>query len=79
MKTPREKYLHDPTYHAFVDQLVACIMTCHFTPSELREMAILASILYEEGRLRSTAIPFSEELKKALKVIDNFVVEENVY
>lgn len=48
MKTPKEKYLNDNHYRTMVDMMVSCIDKCNFTPSELREMAILASIIYEE-------------------------------
>jgi hypothetical protein len=50
MKTLREKYLSDPYYHTMVDTLVDFIERCQFTPSEIREMAVLACIIYEERR-----------------------------
>jgi len=52
MKTPREKYLNDPHYHALVDSLVTLITQCEMTPSEVREAAILACIIYEENKGR---------------------------
>ncbi|OEU75921.1 MAG: hypothetical protein BA864_05005 [Desulfuromonadales bacterium C00003093] len=51
METPRTKYYHDPEYHQLVDTMIGCIHKCHYTPSELREAALLASILYEEQQL----------------------------
>ncbi len=56
MKTPREKYLHDVHYHAAVDSMVNLIHQCKYTPSELREMAVLASIIYEEQQVREVGI-----------------------
>jgi hypothetical protein len=53
VKTPREKYLNDPHYHALVNSLRALIEKCEMTPSEVREAAILACILYEENTVRS--------------------------
>ncbi len=48
MKTPRDKYQNDPAYKMLVDILVNQIVECKYTPSELREAALLASIIYEE-------------------------------
>lgn len=47
MKTPKEKYDNDPAYHKAVDTLEALIHQGQFTPSEMREIAVLASIHYE--------------------------------
>ena len=70
MKTPREKYQNDPNYHALVDILCAQIHMAKFTPSELREAAILACILYEEQKVRTIAHPhFPESIENALNVL----------
>jgi hypothetical protein len=50
MKTPEEKYLHDPMFHTLVDKLEALIHEAQFTPSEMREAAIFACIRYELHR-----------------------------
>jgi len=75
MKTPREKYMHDEHYHRVVDMMVNMIHECKFTPSELREMSILASIIYEEQsiepKLRSKELP--DELDSAFGVFDKWV------
>lgn len=47
MKTPEEKYNNDVEYHHLVDYLECLIVKAHFTPSELREACILATIHYE--------------------------------
>ena len=52
MKTPREKYHNDAMYHHLVTSMVAAIHRCHYTPSEMREAAVLASILYDESRIK---------------------------
>ncbi len=52
MKTPEEKYLHDPHYKALVDSMMKMIRAAEFTPSEVREAAIYACIRYEQMRPR---------------------------
>ena len=47
MKTPREKYQNDPMYRALVDTFEAHLHRAQFTPSEIREAAMLACINYE--------------------------------
>lgn len=67
MKTPREKYQHDPNYRVLVDTLCAHIHACNFTPSEIRQAALLACILYEEQKIRTTIFPkFPDGIEKAL-------------
>lgn len=57
MKTPEEKYLNDPEYRHFVSVFEQMIETAHFTPSELREMAIYACIRYEMRHVRQYTVP----------------------
>lgn len=66
MKTPREKYLNDPSYANLVNTLVGFINDCHYTPSEIREASILASILYEENRINKTCI-----IEENIKIIES--------
>ncbi len=50
MMTPREKFENDPQYHAMVMTMLGFITRAEYTPSELREIALLASIMHEERR-----------------------------
>ena len=50
MQSIEYRYLHDPTVHALVDALEHHIHALQFTPSEIRECAMLAAIRYEQRR-----------------------------
>lgn len=47
MLTPQERYYRDPEFKRLVDVMVSMIHKANFTPTELREAAILAAIIYE--------------------------------
>ena len=47
MKSPKDKYENDIRYKQAVDMVESLIHQGQFTPSEIREMAVLASIHYE--------------------------------
>jgi len=74
MKTPREKYLNDNYYRTMVDMMVSYIDKCQFTPSELREMAILASIIYKEyqTKVRLPSKKPIKELNSAFRIFDKW-------
>lgn len=71
MKTPREKYMNDPEYHNLVRALEQFIERAQFTPSELREAAVLASINYEMRHIRQQTI--DPRAEGALRILDEFV------
>lgn len=70
MKTPKEKYMNDPEYHHLVLTLESMIERAQFTPSELREACILASINYEMRHVRATNI--YPRLNDALITLEEF-------
>jgi len=66
--TLRDKYQHDPHFKSLVDIMVSNIQAFHFTPSEMREAAMLASIIYEEHNI--SRMKFVEpDIEAALRVI----------
>ena len=72
MKSPKEKYMNDPEYHHLVNMLEGLIDADHFTPPELREACVLASINYEMRRRRGQQIDprlndAPERIKKDVK------------
>ena len=71
MKTPKEKYLNDPQYNHLVNMLESLIQQAHFTPSELREACILASINYEMKHIRDFQI--DPRIEASLNELDKFI------
>jgi hypothetical protein len=71
MKTPREKYMNDPEYHHLVNMLEQFIERASFTPSELRQACVLASINYEMRHIRDLHI--DPRLEESLRILDDFV------
>ena len=70
MKSPKEKYMNDPEYHQLVDMLESFIDRARFTPSELREAAVLASINYEMRHGRDFVI--DPRTNEAFRILDDF-------
>lgn len=50
--TPRARYHRDSDFHALVEMMRVYIHRCQFSPSELRDAALLAAVMYEEARVR---------------------------
>lgn len=50
--SPEHRYQTDPVFRCLVDMLEASIHRAQFTPSELRDAAMLASIRYENTQVR---------------------------
>ena len=71
MKSPKEKYINDPEYHHLVDTLEQLIEQARFTPSELREACILASINYEMRHVRDYHI--DPKVSHAFDILDDFI------
>lgn len=71
MKTPKEKYMNDPEYRQLVLTLESLIEQARFTPSELREACILASINYEMRHIRE--IQIDPQLNDALRTLDKYI------
>ena len=57
MLTVEERYQTDPMFHTLVDIMYNMIVQAKFTPSELRDAAMLAAIRYEMSRVRSNYVP----------------------
>jgi len=59
--------MNDPEYYRLVSMLEQFVEQARFTPSELREAAVLACINYEMRHVRGASIdPRAEEAFRAL-------------
>lgn len=72
MKTIRERYNTDNDFHMLVDHMVSFITLARYTPSEMREAAILASIIYAERHVQQ----YPYELDRSLREIEKWVSQQ---
>lgn len=55
--TVEERYQRDPMFRSLVDTLYTLIQQARYTPTEIREAAMLAQIQYEQRTIRRHIIP----------------------
>lgn len=68
--TPEKRYNRDNDFRALVDMMHAHIRMCRFTPSEIRDAAVLASIMYEKMTIREIVVPqLPEAVEKILEAL----------
>lgn len=53
MMTPEERYHREPDFRALVDTMYQFIVQARYTPTEMREAAMLAAIKYDRTHVRS--------------------------
>ena len=63
MMKMRERYENDPLFMRMVDSLVAAIEDGHLTPTEAREAAMFAQIIYESRNPRPVQFTRDDVLK----------------
>lgn len=52
MMTGQDRYLHDPVFHTLVDTIYVAIDQLQYTPSEIRDAAMLAALHWEMRQVR---------------------------
>jgi hypothetical protein len=73
MLSPQERYRDDPQFRQLVDWLTAFVHQAAFTPSELREAAILACIRYEQTRIPDLRIEDQGRAIRHLKAVEDLL------
>ena len=56
--TAQERYQTDPQFRTLVEMMYKAIISAKFTPTEMREAAILASIKYEMSMPHPSILKF---------------------
>jgi hypothetical protein len=65
MMTVEERYRTDPVFNRLVSMMVSQLEDYYFTPTELRQAAMLASIIFAQTRTE-LQMPYSEEIENAV-------------
>ena len=55
-----KRYQDDAQFHALVDTIYGCLLTGDFTPTEIREAAMVAACKYEMSHVRSIILSKEE-------------------
>ena len=77
MKTMKTKYDQDNAYRCMVDAMKAQIYANQFTPSEMREMAVLACIMYEMEAPSPPSFVISRDTEAAFKILEDVRLRNN--
>ena len=62
MMTSRERCLNDPVFRTLVDAIYNEIIKHNFTPSEIRDAAMVAAMKYEYSHVRTLWPELAKEL-----------------
>lgn len=64
MMDMRDRYTYDATFRNLVDTIRIMIENGNFTPTEIREAAMLAQIMYEERHIKPITLDSIDEIRK---------------
>ena len=64
MMTVEERYQRDPGFRTMVDMMRHQIREGRYTPTEIREAAMLAQVLHESETIRPMTLDTINELRK---------------
>lgn len=74
-QTPKDRYDNDPTYRQMTDLMESMLVAYQFTPSEMREMAIMASMHFEmRYGMRNYFQSVPHKVNEAFKQLEDFRV-----
>jgi hypothetical protein len=70
MKTPIERYHSDAQFANLVEMMINHIINAHYTPSEMRDAAIMASIIYESRYNHDGRIMANQDVRNFLDGVE---------
>ena len=76
MDYPDERYKRDPQFAQLVDRLYMMIKEAQFSPTEIREAAMLVQIKWEQFNPRPIMV--SEKLERQMAIFKNANLKEKV-
>jgi hypothetical protein len=76
MQNIQQKYENDSSYKSCVDMMVSFLYQNQFTPSEMREMATYACMLYEIHNPSLRFFPITEEVEMSLRLLNKLRLRE---
>jgi len=62
--TAEERYIHDPVFRRLVDTIYEGVCEKQYTPTEVRDAAMLAALKYEQTHLRWISQTKPSEVKR---------------
>jgi len=74
--TPSQRYEQDSGFRRLVDMMVAMIVRADYTPSELRQAAIYASIKYGNMQISTHPIELDRQACNHLRALRGWLNEE---
>jgi Cdc6-like AAA superfamily ATPase len=72
MKSIKERYDTDNMFRSFVDHMVHAIEIHSFTPTEMREAALMASIIYDAIHIRNYGFE-TKEVYEHLREVEKII------
>jgi hypothetical protein len=78
MHTPEQRYRDDPLFRQLVDAMQAWIERADFTPSELRQAAVFASIRHAQTHIRHDRIMLDRDAAMHLRSLEQWCHAEEV-
>jgi len=76
MQTPKERYETDNDFRTLVDVIFSFIVNAQYTPSELRQAVILASIRHAQLNIRVNNLILDRKASQILSILEDWLKTE---
>jgi len=78
MQTPKERYETDNDFRTLVDVIFSFIDNAQYTPSELRQAVILASIRHAQLNIRVNNLILDRKASQTLSILEDWLKTEGI-